>query len=401
MEGDRGLHDVLHQCLRITQPSNQFPDRTPIETLVDIAMEADLVASRHDLGREAGVAGDGLREDEEGGRGSGGVQGLEHGRCAHWIRAVVERERQIGAAGAPACDHLGAARQPSPPARRGRVRDQRCADTAGMGVHRLSLGWAAVVDAPIAASSPREVLGALVERSIRLRAKRSLLGAAWPAVAPILLLLLYVFVFKSVFRVDIPRYAQFLFTGLLPWTFLAQALPQAVSSISGEPELVRRSRFAYELLPVSTVLVVGLYFLLTLLGMIVYLAVVGQVVYSVLPALVLPVVALFFFVSSIAMLLALIDVYNHDLRMVLGNILTVWFFLVPIVYRPGMTPPAVRFLRSVDPMNMIVGQFRDILHFGQLSRPLHAVLMLVVCTGLLVVSRAVFRTLGRELPKDI
>jgi ABC-type polysaccharide/polyol phosphate export permease len=253
----------------------------------------------------------------------------------------------------------------------------------------------------IVPSSSFEILRALVERSIRLRAKRSWLGAGWPAVAPILLLLLYVFVFKSVFHVGIPRYPQFLFTGLLPWTFLAQALPQAVMSISGEPELVRRSRFAYELLPISTVLVVGIYFVLTLLGLIGYLAVVGELVYSVLPAVILPVVALFFLVSSIAMLLALVDVYNRDLRMVLGNILSVWFFLVPIVYRPGMAPPAVRFLRSVDPMNMIVGQFRDILHFGQLSRPLHAVLMLAVCTGLLLVSRALFRAFGRDLPKDI
>ena len=237
---------------------------------------------------------------------------------------------------------------------------------------------------PIVPSSSREILRALIERSIRLRAKRSVLGAAWPAVAPVLLLLLYVFVFKSVFRVGIPRYPQFLFAGLLPWTFLAQALPQAIGSISSEPELVRRSRFAYELLPISTVLVVGVYFLLTLGGFIVYLAIVGQLVYVVLPALLLPLTALFFLVCSIAMLLALVDVYNRDLRMVLGNILTVWFFLVPIVYRPGMSPGPVRFLRSLDPMNMIVGQFRDILHFGQLSRPVHAVLMVLLCTGLLL-----------------
>jgi lipopolysaccharide transport system permease protein len=246
-----------------------------------------------------------------------------------------------------------------------------------------------------------ELLRALVERQLRVRRKRSVLGASWPAVAPILLQMLYVFVFGAVFDVGIPRYAEYLFTGLLPWTFLAQTLGQSVTSISSEPDLIRRSPFPAEMLPITTVFVMGMYFVATLAGFIVFLAVRGHLVYRVLPALILPVVALFLLVSSISMILALIDVYNRDLRQVLANLLTVWFFLVPIVYRPGMAPSPVRFLRSVDPMNMIVGQFRDILHFGQLSRPLHAGLMLVVCAALFFGCRRVFRSLGRELAKDI
>jgi ABC-type polysaccharide/polyol phosphate export permease len=244
-------------------------------------------------------------------------------------------------------------------------------------------------------------LRALVERQVRVRRKRSILGASWPAVAPVLLQALYVFVFGAVFDVGIPRYPEYLFTGLLPWTFLAQTIGQTVTSLSSEPDLIRRSPFPYELLPITTVVVMGMYFLATLAGFIVFLGVRGHLAYAVLPAIVLPVVALFLLVSSISMILSLVDVYNHDLRLILANLLTVWFFLVPIVYRPGMAPRPVRFLRSVDPMNMIVGQFRDILHFGQLSRPLHAGLMLVVCTALFVGSRAGFRVLSRELAKDI
>jgi ABC-type polysaccharide/polyol phosphate export permease len=257
------------------------------------------------------------------------------------------------------------------------------------------------VAAPRAQRSSTELLRALVERQLRVRRKRSLLGAGWPAIAPVLMQMLYVFVFGAVFDVGIPRYPEFLFTGLLPWTFLAQTLGQSVTSISSEPDLIRRSPFHYELLPIATVFVMGMYFLVTLLGFVVFLAVRHHLVYWVLPALVLPLVALFLLVSSISMVLALVDVYNRDLRQVLGNLLTVWFFLVPIVYRPGMAPKPVRFLRSVDPMNMIVGQFRDVLHFGQLSRPLHAALMLVVCTALFFGCRVVFRRLSRELAKDI
>ena len=250
-------------------------------------------------------------------------------------------------------------------------------------------------------ASSLQLLGALVERDLRVRSKRSWLGAVWPAVAPVFLMVLYIFVFRSVFRVPIPRYSEFLFAGLLPWTFLAQALGQSVTTISSEADLVRRTPFPHELLPIATTVVMGAYFLATLAGFIAFLGLRGHLEPVVLPVVVLPVLALFLLVSSIAMLLSLIDVYNRDLRQVLGNLLTIWFFLVPVVYRAEMAPGSLRFLRSVDPMNMIVGQFRDVLHYGKVSRPLHAVLMLAVCAGCFLASRAVFRRLSVQLPKDV
>ena len=39
--------------------------------------------------------------------------------------------------------------------------------------------------------------------------------------------------------------------------------------------------------------------------------------------------------ATLAMLLALIDVFSRDIRYVLNNLFTVWFFLVPIVYTSG------------------------------------------------------------------
>ena len=70
----------------------------------------------------------------------------------------------------------------------------------------------------------RDLFITLVERQLRLRAKRAWFGVLWPVVAPVFLLVLYVFVFRSVFDVEIKRYPEFLFSGLLPWTFLAQSL---------------------------------------------------------------------------------------------------------------------------------------------------------------------------------
>jgi ABC-type polysaccharide/polyol phosphate export permease len=246
-----------------------------------------------------------------------------------------------------------------------------------------------------------ELFVTLVERDLRLRAKRTAFGMVWPLAAPVFLLVLYVYVFRRVFDVPIDDYPAFLFAGLLPWTFLAQSLGKSIQSISRHPDLVRRSRFEYELLPLASVTASGVFFLLTLAGFVVHLAIGRGLVLHLLPVLVLPVVALWLLVGAISVVLSLVDVYNRDLRSVLGNILTVWFFIVPIVYRQEMAPRSMQFLRSIDPMNMIVGQFRAVLYHGRIARPAHVVLMLATCVAVFVVSIVAFRRWSPSLPRDV
>jgi ABC-type polysaccharide/polyol phosphate export permease/GT2 family glycosyltransferase len=247
----------------------------------------------------------------------------------------------------------------------------------------------------------RRLLWILVVRQLKLRSKRSLVGIVWPFSAPVFLLGLYVFVFQGIFDVPVSRYPEFLFAGLLPWTFLTQTLGSAVMSISLEPELIRRSRFPYELLPMATVTVMSLYFLVTLVGFVAYLAIVGQLSFAVLPILVVPVLSVYLFVGALGVLLALIDVYNRDLRMVLANLLTVWFFLVPIVYRQEDLGSGLRFLQSVDPANLIVGQFRDVLYYGHISHLGHMFVMLALCLATWLVCLEIFRRHDSRLPKEV
>jgi lipopolysaccharide transport system permease protein len=238
----------------------------------------------------------------------------------------------------------------------------------------------------------------LVTRQLRLRMKRSLVGVIWPVVSPALLLVLYVFVFGGVFHVPIPRYPEFLFAGLLPWTFLALTLGAAVSSLSVEAEMIRRAPFPTELIPVATATAMSIYFVATLAVFVLYLGLTGHLAIRVLPAILVPVASLYLFVLAMALVLALVDVYNRDLRQVLGNLLTAWFFLVPIVYRQEMLGSQLHFLQSVDPANVIVGQFREILYSGRVSRPDHLVQMIVVCLVFYIAARTVFRRFTRALP---
>jgi lipopolysaccharide transport system permease protein len=246
----------------------------------------------------------------------------------------------------------------------------------------------------------RDLLITLIERKLRLLTKRSWVGFTYPIIAPVFLFTLYIFVFHQVFKTPIHDYPIYLFSGLLPWTFVAQTLPDSITSLSAEADLIRRSNFRYELLPIASVSALSFHFLVALTGFIIVLAAVGHLNPVVLPLLVIPVMCLYLLVTTISMILALIDVYNRDIRRFLGNFLTIWFFLVPIVYGQAQVK-SLDFLRYVDPVNILVSEFRAILYY-QSFPAVHTLFEgLIICAGLFAGSIVVYRRFDDRLPREV
>lgn len=248
----------------------------------------------------------------------------------------------------------------------------------------------------------RELFLTLVERQLRLRGKRAVFGIMWPFCAPMFLFVLYRYVFGSVFRVEIPHYGVYLFCGLLPWTFLVQAVHDALQSISFEPDLVRRAPMPYQLLPLSRVTAMSIPFLVLLVVFVGVVAVSDvPLQLTLLPVLVVPVTSTLLLVGGLALLLALVDVFNRDLRYVLHNLLTVWFFLVPIVYHPDMTSGLARRVSVLDPMRHVIAGYRDVLHEGVVDDPVRLVLTLAGCAAFALVALSAFRRFAVDLAKEI
>jgi ABC-type polysaccharide/polyol phosphate export permease len=246
----------------------------------------------------------------------------------------------------------------------------------------------------------RDLFLTLLERKLRLYSKRSWLGTAYPAIAPLFLFVLYIFVFHRVLKVHATDYPIYLFAGLLPWTFLAQTLPDTITSVSYDAELIRRSAFRYELLPLASVTAMSLYFLATLAGFVVVLACTGRLNVVLLPVLIVPVACLYLLVATLGMLLALLDVYNRDLRRLLGNLLTIWFFLIPIVYVQSQAKVLVP-LRYIDPANILVSEFRNILAYRDLP-PWHTMIEgVAISLFIFALALYTYRRFDDRLPREV
>src|SRR5918995_4011776 len=113
----------------------------------------------------------------------------------------------------------------------------------------------------------RGLIQSLVARELKARYRGSVLGFFWSFFNPLLLLLVYSFVFNVVLKQRneyVQPYALFLFCGLLPWTWFATSLTESSGVLIAGGNLIKKVLFPAEVLPIVTVLSNMVHFLLGL-----------------------------------------------------------------------------------------------------------------------------------------
>src|SRR5438034_7550675 len=121
----------------------------------------------------------------------------------------------------------------------------------------------------------RGLISSLVARELKARYRGSVLGFVWSFVNPLLLLLIYSFVFTKILKnttAGIQPYALFMFCGILPWTWFASSLTEAAGSLISGGNLIKKVLFPAEVLAIVSVLPNTVHFFLVLPMLRVYLA---------------------------------------------------------------------------------------------------------------------------------
>lgn len=218
----------------------------------------------------------------------------------------------------------------------------------------------------------RQLLGVMTARELKARYRGSVLGFLWSLANPLLLLGVYTFVFSLVFQPRIEGqtpYPVFLVCGLFPWVWLSSSLLEGTSSLLGNAALIRRSVFPIELLPLVPVAANLVNFLLSIPILLTAVAAaralghpVGGAAVVLLPLVVL---AQLPFVAGLSLALGALAVHFKDVRDIVSNLLTLGFFLVPILYSVEAVPhAALRALILWNPLTPFVLAYQDVLFRG-------------------------------------
>lgn len=208
----------------------------------------------------------------------------------------------------------------------------------------------------------RSLVAALIVRHLNARYRGSVLGFVWSFLNPLCLIAVYALVFKYYIRFDkVDHYTLFLFAGLLPWIWFSSALIESTSSISSGGSLISKALFPPHILPLVAVLTNMINFILALPLLLLFMLFSGVI--PGLSFLALPVVIFIelVFLSGLGLLFSALNVHYRDIQHVLGNFMTLWFFLCPIIYPLESIPEQFRFTLLLNPVALFTQMYHGIL----------------------------------------
>src|SRR3990172_8681977 len=102
----------------------------------------------------------------------------------------------------------------------------------------------------------RELITSFIKRDILTRYRGSFLGILWSFLNPLFMLLLYTFVFSVILGIRFPGstavtgYSINLFCALIPWLAFSETIGRSPSLILSNVNLVKKTVFPLEILPV-------------------------------------------------------------------------------------------------------------------------------------------------------
>jgi lipopolysaccharide transport system permease protein len=214
----------------------------------------------------------------------------------------------------------------------------------------------------------RALIQSLVVRELKARYRGSVLGFFWSFANPLLLLLIYTFVFTVVLPgthpPEIEPYALFMFCGILPWTWFSSSLSEASNVLIAGGNLIKKVLFPAEVLPIVTVLanMVHFFFGLPILGafLIYYRAPLNMAELWWFPVVVF---AQLLLTLSLALIVSSLTVHFRDLKDLLSNLLTFWFFATPIIYPMTLVPGLGKRLLDLNPFTHLAVSYQEILFY--------------------------------------
>jgi lipopolysaccharide transport system permease protein len=161
---------------------------------------------------------------------------------------------------------------------------------------------------------------------------------------------------------ELEPFALFLFCGILPWSWFSSSLLESANVLIAGGNLIKKVLFPAEVLPIVTVLAGLVHFCLglpILAGFLIYYR--ADVV--AVDLLWFPVIVAVQLVLTLglALLVSALTVHFRDVRDLLQNLLTLWFFATPIIYPLSQAPPSVRRLLNLNPFTHLAVSYQEVL----------------------------------------
>jgi len=212
----------------------------------------------------------------------------------------------------------------------------------------------------------RDLIYQLIRRDIIARYKRSALGVFWTMLQPLGMMVVMAVVFSTLFR-HVEGYVVYVLSGLVAWTFFAQATSAAIFQIVWGGVLIRRIYIPMTTFSISSIGTGIINLALSLIPLLIISLVVGRPFTWAILFLPISAMLLTAFALGVSLILSTMAIYFPDIKEMYQIIILAWMYLTPIVYPTDILPETYRFwFLHLNPMYYMISIFRSPIYDGVL-----------------------------------
>lgn len=248
----------------------------------------------------------------------------------------------------------------------------------------------------------RSLVANLVAKDLKVRYKNSVLGYLWSLLNPLLMMVVFTFVFTQLLGETIEHFSVFVLIGLLAWNWTAASVVGGAKALTDNAPLINKVYFPRMLLPISVVSANMVHYLLALPVVFLFMAIEGLAFTPWILYLPVIVFVQFTFLVGVALILSALHVYFRDTIVLVEVGLTAWFFMTPIFYRvEDVVPDLVQWMYWLNPMASIIAELHTILYYGGVPDPLFMLRTLLTSLALVAIGWVLFSRVSHHLGEHL
>ncbi|MGL5973139.1 MAG: ABC transporter permease [Oscillospiraceae bacterium] len=236
------------------------------------------------------------------------------------------------------------------------------------------------------------LLSNLIQRDIKVKYKRSILGVVWSVLNPLLMMIVITTVFSKLFIRDVPNFHIYYLTGYTIFSFISEATSMSLFSIIGNASLLKKVQIPKYIFPLEKSLFAFINVLFSMVA--VFLVMIGTGFKFTPTMLLFPIPLMYALVFSVGMSLFLsaLTVFFRDIVHLYSVFLTAWMYATPIIYPLELIgqSKALSFIVKFNPMYYFVKYFRDVLMYDTIPNISFNLICILISLSSLLIGFFVF-----------
>lgn len=247
----------------------------------------------------------------------------------------------------------------------------------------------------------KDLLLLLTKKEITLKYKRTVLGIFWSLLNPILLAIVLFVAFKIFMKIQMENYIFFFLSALFPWNWFSASIIISTGALIGNVNLIKKIRFPRHFLVFATILAQGVNLLFALPIIIGFSYFYGDGPgINWLIAIPILIIIQFIVTTGICLAISMMNAYFRDMEYIVGVVISLLFWMTPIVYPLENVPQAYRIYLILNPLTYLMTAWRDILMSNSIDWRSISI-SFSSSLAFLVLGIFVFRKLGKRLDEVI